>query len=86
MKYPVPDMIHSKGAGWENLYIQILRAKYHFFFPPVDVCENAMDSPNIWLLGFFLSAEVPVLSVVYFKEYLLLSVIFSEAFLFQAFL
>lgn len=45
-----------------------------------------MDSPNIWLLGFFLLVEVPMLSMGYFKEYLLLSVIFSEAFLFRAFL
>lgn len=71
-------------GGWDTLYIQTLRIRSINL--PRDACRNVMNPPNAWLLGFFLLAEVLVLSIGYFKEYLLLSIIFSQEFLFQAFL
>lgn len=51
-----------------------------------DACGNVMDPLNAWLLGFFLWGEGLVLSIGDFKEYLLLSVVFSQVFLFPALL
>ena len=52
-----------KEVDWhENFYIWILRAQ-----PRAD-CGNVGDSPNAWLLGVFLLAEVLILSTGYLKD------------------
>lgn len=82
--YPGAGMVHSKRAGRGNLYIQTLRTRSISLSR--NACRNGMDPSRAWLLGFFLLAEGLVLSQGYFKKYLLLPIIFTQAFLFQEFL
>lgn len=54
---------YIKEVDWhENVYIWILWAQ-----PRAD-CGNVGDSPNAWLLGVFLLAEVLILSTGYLKD------------------